>query len=153
MNRHALRAFVVKEFRHILRDRQTLTILLLMPLVQVVLFGFALRSDVRNIRVAVVDPSPDYATLALRSRFTGASRFQVVATSQTMDAVEPLFRRGEADLALVFEPRFGVHLGQGTPARVLLAIDASDPNTGQTIQSYARAVIAAQEAEWGGGGA
>ena len=57
--RSALRAFVVKEARHILRDRQTLTVLLAMPLVQVVLFGYALRSDVRNIRVAVVDASPD----------------------------------------------------------------------------------------------
>ena len=75
----ALRAFVTKELRHILRDRQTLAILLLMPLVQVVLFGFALRSDVRDIRLAVVDPSPDHASLALRSRFTGTGRFHVVA--------------------------------------------------------------------------
>ena len=56
MNTNALRAFVVKEFHHILRDRQTLTILLLMPLVQVILFGYALRSDVRDIRMAVVNP-------------------------------------------------------------------------------------------------
>ncbi|HKP16000.1 MAG TPA: hypothetical protein VJT85_08045, partial [Gemmatimonadaceae bacterium] len=53
----ALRAFVWKELRHILRDRQTLVILLLMPLVQVLLFGFALRTDVRDLRVAMVDPT------------------------------------------------------------------------------------------------
>ena len=52
---NAMRAFMRKEMHHILRDRQTLTILLLMPLVQVVLFGYALRSDVREIRLAVVD--------------------------------------------------------------------------------------------------
>jgi ABC-2 type transport system permease protein len=69
----ALGAFTTKEFRHILRDRQTLTILLLMPLVQVVLFGFALRSDVRDIRLAVVDPSPDNATLATGSLVPHAS--------------------------------------------------------------------------------
>ena len=60
--RSALRAFITKELRHIARDRQTLTILVLMPLVQVVLFGYALRSDVRDVRLAIVDPAPDYAT-------------------------------------------------------------------------------------------
>ena len=147
MKRGALRAFVAKELRHILRDRQTLTILLLMPRVQVVLFGFALRSDVRDIRVAVVDPSPDYATLALRNRFTSSSRFRVVWTSRTREAIEPLFRRGAADIALVFEEGFGSRLRGVEPARLLLAIDASDPNTGTVIQNYSRAVIAAYESE------
>ena len=147
MNGGALRAFMVKEVRHILRDRQTLTILLLMPLVQVVLFGFALRSDVRNIRLAVVDALPDYATLALRQRFTTSGRFTIVAVAPTREVVEPLFRRGEADIALVFEPGFGDHLTGSEPARLLLAADASDPNTGTVIQSYARAVIASYEAE------
>lgn len=151
MTRGALRAFVVKEFHHILRDRQTLTILLLMPLVQVVLFGFALRSDVRDVRLVVVDPSPDYATVALRERFAATNRFRVVKTSTTTDAIGPLFRRGDADIAVVFEPEFAVHLGTGEPARLLLAIDASDPNTGTTMQNYARAVIAAQEADWSAG--
>ena len=107
MNVAALRAFVVKEIRHILRDRQTLTILLLMPLVQVVLFGFALRSDVRNIRIAFVDASPDAATLALRARFAATERFEIVGTLASTRAVEPIFRRGEADLVLVFDPVFG----------------------------------------------
>ena len=56
-------AFVTKELHHILRDRQTLAILLLMPLVQVLLFGYALRTDIRDLRVAVVDPTPDVVTL------------------------------------------------------------------------------------------
>ena len=136
-----LRAFVIKEVRHILRDRQTLAILLLMPLVQVVLFGFALRSDVRDIRLAVVDPSPDHATLALRSRFTGAGRFRVVVDARSAEALEPLFRRGRADAALIIDPEFGSNLDRGLPARLLLVTDASDPNTGTTMQAYARAVI------------
>jgi len=151
MNRGALRAFMVKELRHILRDRQTLTILLLMPLVQVVLFGFALRSDVRNIRIAVVDADPDYATIALRQRFTTSGRFTIVSIARTRDVIEPFFRRGDADLALVFEPGFGEHLTGVEPARLLLAVDASDPNTGTVIQSYARAVIGAYEAELSAG--
>src|SRR5215216_4441011 len=87
-------AFMMKEVRHILRDRQTLTVLLLMPLVQVVLFGYALRSDVRDVRMAIVDPSSDYATLALRDRFQAGRRFKIVATERSMSEVGPLFRSG-----------------------------------------------------------
>jgi ABC-2 type transport system permease protein len=145
--RTALAAFVTKEVRHILRDRQTLAILLLMPLVQVVLFGFALRSDVRDIRLAVVDPSPDHATLALRSRFVGTGRFRVVADAASAEVLEPLFRRGEADAALVVDPEFGSNLDRGLPARLLLVTDASDPNTGTTMQAYARSVINDYQAE------
>lgn len=148
----ALRAFVVKEIHHILRDRQTLTILLLMPLVQVVLFGFALRSDVKDVRIVIVDPSPDYATLAIRNRFAATSRFRIVETSATADAIEPRFRRGQADLAVVFEPGFASRLQDETPARIQIAVDAADPNTGTTMQTFARAVIAAQEADWSRGG-
>jgi ABC-2 type transport system permease protein len=148
MNFQALRAFVVKELHHILRDRQTLTILLLMPLVQVVLFGFALRSDVKDVRVVVVDPTPDHATIALRNRFASTPRFSVVATAATTDAIEPFFRRGQADVAVVFEPGFGNQLEGETPARILIAVDAADPNTGTTMLTFARSVIVGQEAEW-----
>ena len=148
VNFTALRAFVVKELHHILRDRQTLTILILMPLVQVILFGFALRSDVRDVRVAIVDPSPDHATIALRNRFASTPRFRVVATGASSDVIEPLFRREEADVAVVFEPGFANRLHDESPARLLIAVDAADPNTGTTMLTFARAVITGQEAEW-----
>ena len=147
--RSALTAFVVKELHHILRDRQTLIVLLLLPLAMVVLFGFALRSEIEDIRVVVVDPSPDYATLALQTRFAGNGRFEIVAVAPTTTSVEPMFRRGDADIAVVFEPGFAGHLAEGTPARLLLVSDASDPNTGTTIQAYASAVIAGFQAEVG----
>ena len=149
--REALRAFIAKELRHILRDRQTLAILLLMPLVQVVLFGFALRTDINDIRVAFVDPAPDHATLALQSRFRGNGRFELSTSARTVQELAPLFRRGEADLAVVVEPGLAQRLADGTPARVLVISDASDPNTGSTMQAYARAVIAGWGAELGSG--
>ena len=136
-----LRAFVMKELWHILRDRQTLAILLLMPLVQVVLFGYALRSDVNDIRLAVIDPTPDHASLALRNRFAATGRFRIVADAPRPEVVEPLFRRGQAEMALVVEPDFASNLERGLPARLLLVTDASDPNTGTTMQAYARRVI------------
>ncbi|HEX2778056.1 MAG TPA: ABC transporter permease [Gemmatimonadaceae bacterium] len=141
----AMRAFVVKELQHILRDRQTLTVLLLMPLVQVLLFGNALRNDVRDVRVAVVDPVPSVTTQRLRDAFVATRRFRVVADARSMDAVEPLFRRGAADMALVLDPAFTEQLGRGEPAKVLLVTDASDPNTGSTMQAYALAVLGDHE--------
>jgi ABC-2 type transport system permease protein len=146
-----LASFVVKEVRHILRDRQTLTILLLMPLIQVVLFGYALRSDVREVRLAIIDPSPDYATLALRQRFQAARRFKIVADERSMSSVESMFRKGNLDLALVFDPEFAARLESGEPARILIALDAEDPNTGSTMQAYARAIITAYEQELSAG--
>lgn len=147
-----LGAFMTKEVRHILRDRQTLTVLLLMPLVQVVLFGYALRSDVRDVRVAIVDPSPDYASLALRDRFEATSRFRIVAVAATMAAIDPMFKQNRVDLAISIDPQFAEHLDSHEPARVLIAVDASDPNTGSTMQAYARAVITGYEQELGNKG-
>jgi ABC-2 type transport system permease protein len=139
----ALLAFMRKEVRHILRDRQTLTILLLMPLVQVILFGYALRSDVREVRLAVVDPSPDFATLSIRSRFAGSGRFRIVAVERETRSLDRMLRAGDVDLVLAFEPDFAGHLQHGDePAGILLAVDAADPNTGTTILAYARAVVA-----------
>lgn len=143
----ALAAFVVKETRHILRDRQTLLILLLLPLAQVILFGFAVRTDVNEIRVAFVEPAPDHATAALRARFAGNGRFRVEGTAPSTAALEPRFRRGELDLAVAFDAGFAGSIADGTPARLLVITDASDPNTGSIIQSYARAVITGYQAE------
>ncbi len=151
MQSQAMRAFMVKEIRHILRDRQTLTILLLLPLAMVVLFGYALRSDVKDVRIAFVDPVPDAATNAIRSRFTGNSRFHVVGVVPTVADIEPLFRRGAADVALVFEPDLMGRLSSGTPAQLLLIGDVSDPNTGTTIQAYASAVLADYQRELASG--
>lgn len=145
----ALQAFVRKELRHILRDRQTLYILLLLPLAQVIVFGFALRTDVHDIRIAFVDPSPDHASAALRGRFAGNGRFEVVGTAPDVAALEPLFRRGQAEVALVFEPGFAERIAGGEPARLQLISDASDPNSGTTRQAQASAVIAGWEAELG----
>ena len=143
----ALRGFIVKEFQHILRDRQTLAILLLLPLAQVVLFGFALRTDVRGVRVAFVDPVPDAATLALRARFAGSGTFRVVEVMPTAAALPGWFAGGRADQAVVLRPGFARALARGEGAQVLVITDATDPNTGATMQAYATAVLQGYERE------
>ena len=142
-----LGAFVRKEVHHILRDRQTLAILLLMPLVQVLLFGFALRTDVRDLRVAVVDPTPDMLTLRLRGRLEATPRFRLVSVTASSAALEALFQRRAADVAIVLPTSFAEGLARGDRTPVLLVTDASDPNSGTTMQSYARAALADFESE------
>ncbi len=145
----ALRAFMSKEARHILRDRQTLTILILLPLAMVVLFGFALRNDITAVRILVVDPAPDYATIALRAQFEGNPRFCAVAVTRTDSGISRAFRRGDADMALVFRPGFASDRAADVPAQVNLVNDASDPNTASQMAAYARAVIGAYESRTG----
>jgi ABC-2 type transport system permease protein len=137
----AMRGFVVKEFHHILRDRQTLLILLLLPLAQVLLFGFALRTDIRGVRLVVVDPRPDATTLELRGRFAATGLFRIVGIEASTAGLAPRFQAGKADQAVVFEPGFGERLAHEGRAEVLVITDATDPNTGSAMQAYATAVI------------
>ena len=136
-----LLAFVRKEARHLLRDRQTLLILLLLPLAQVLLFGFAVRTDIRDVRVAVVAPAPDAAVAALRARLAHGGRFTLLPPVRDDGALAALFRRGAVDVGVLLEPGLADRLGEGRPAQVLVVADASDPNTGTTMQSYALAVL------------
>ena len=143
----AFRGFVRKEVYHILRDRQTLLILLVMPLIQVLLFGFAIRTEVDQIRIAVVDPAPDEATLALRGRLAATGLFATRAVLSGTAALGPLFERGAIRQAVVLERGFGERLARGEGAEVLLVTDATDPNTGSIMQAYASAVIQRFEQE------
>ncbi len=136
-----------KEALHIIRDKRTLTVLLLLPVIQVVIFGYAIRTDVDNVRLAVVDPAPDEMTLRLRSRFTAAAVFRTVAVLPNEAPLERLFQKGAAQAALIIEPRFAEHLARGIPARILIITDATDPNTGSTIQGYAERVVQQFERE------
>lgn len=144
---NALRGFIIKEFHHILRDRQTLLILLLLPLAQVILFGFALRTDVRGIRLAFVDPAPDATTLELRSRFAASDVFRVVEVLPTGAGLPREFQRGRIDQAVVLQPGFAQRVARGEGAQVMVITDATDPNTGATMQAYATAVIQGYEGE------
>jgi drug efflux transport system permease protein len=144
---NALRGLLLKEFYHILRDRRTLVVLILMPLVQVVLFGYAIRTDVEDVRLVVVDPTPDATTLALRGRFTATGTFRIVAVLPATDSLEAWFQRGDAQGAVLIEPRFGERLARGLPAHVHVIGDATEPNTGSTVESYTSAVIQGFERE------
>jgi ABC-2 type transport system permease protein len=137
----ALRGLLQKEAFHILRDRRTLIVLIALPVVQVVLFGYAIRTDIDGVRLAVVDAAPDYATMALRDRFASAGVFRTVSVVARTADLEPLFQNGQAQQAIVFKPGFAADLARGEPAQILIITDATEPNTGSLLQAYAQAVI------------
>ena len=151
----ALRGLLRKEFFHIRRDRRTAAVLVALPVVQVLLFGYAIRTDVDDVRLAVVDPAPDSATIALRNRFTASNVFRTIAVVPRIRDLDPLFESGKAQQAIVFSPGFAENLGNGVPAQLLILTDGTEPNTASLLQSYAQSVVSqwASEAGRAGGAA
>jgi ABC-2 type transport system permease protein len=145
----ALTGLLRKETYHIVRDRRTLIVLIALPIVQVVLFGFAIRNDVDRVRLAIVDPSPDSNTLALRGRFAATDLFTTVAVLPRTDTVDALFRTGRAQVAVVFPDAFAEDVQRGD-AQVQVVVDATEPNTASLVQNYAIAVIQSYDHESGG---
>jgi drug efflux transport system permease protein len=141
----ALRGLLRKEWFHIRRDRRTATVVMALPVVQVLLFGSAIRTDVDDVRLAIVDPVPSHVTLALRSRFAAAGVFRIVAVVPRAEDLEPLFQTGTAQQAIVFDQDVATDLGSGAPAHLLVITDAIEPNTGSLLQAYAEAVVQGYE--------
>jgi ABC-2 type transport system permease protein len=106
----ALFGLLRKEVYHILRDRRTLVVIVALPVLQVIIFGYAIRTDVDHVRLAIVDPAPDSVTLAMRARFGAAGVFETVAVVPRIEQLEELFRRGTAQGAVVFEAGFAERL-------------------------------------------
>lgn len=147
----AFHGLVIKEFRHILRDWQTLLILIGMPVVQVVLFGYAVRSDVRGIPVAFVEPEPDHATSAIRARFAASSTFSVQGRVAQIGELEERFRDGSVRQAIVFPPRLAADIGSvrtGEAASIQIVTDGSDPNTGAIMEADAKAILRSWESDY-----
>ena len=132
--------FVQKEFYHLLRDRRTLFILFGMPLMQILIFGFALTNEVKNTRIAILDNSRDEATAGIIHQLE-ASRYFDIVKNIGYGELEPAFREGKVKLAVVFPPRFQYTLLHENSASVQLIADATDPNVANTLANYATAII------------
>jgi ABC-2 type transport system permease protein len=134
-------AFVKKEFHHIFRDRRTMFILLGMPIVQIIIFGFALTNEVKNSSIAVFDQSKDAATSSLISEIAASRYFQISKYIFSPDEIRKVFREGEVKLVVVLPPHFNEDLQHFNKATVQLIADASDPNVANTLTNYASAII------------
>ena len=129
-------SFIIKEARHILRDKRTMLILFGMPIVLMLLFGFAITNDVKNVRTVVVCSSSDHLTQRAIDRLAASEYFTITATATTPEIAERLIRSQHADMAIVFGQRFA-----STKSGVQFIVDTADPNMAQQWTSYATAVI------------
>ena len=134
-------AFVKKEFFHIWRDKRTMFILLGMPVVQIIIFGFALTNEVKNANIAILDNSKDAATASLTTQLDASRYFALERNIVTYKQIEEEFRKGKIKLAIVFPQHFGEDLEHFNKAQVQVIADASDPNIATQLTNYATAII------------
>lgn len=134
-------AFIRKEFYHVFRDKRTLLILFGFPVVQIILFGFALSSEVKNIGIAILDNAHDVHSEQIISRINTSAYFQVKAPARGYKDIERRFKEGDIKCALVFPAGFGSDLYKTGGAQVQIIADASDPNTATTLTNYLNSII------------
>ena len=137
-------SFVIKETRHILRDPRTVMILFGMPLVMMLLFGFAISTDIRDVRTVAVMPDADAVAQRTLARIDASEMFTVTGRAATPAEAERMIRSGRADMAVVFARRTGKRTATGGPAVQIMA-DATDPNTAVRQAAYAAAAMAGGE--------
>jgi ABC-2 type transport system permease protein len=133
--------FVIKEFKQIYRDKRTLTVLFGMPIIMLVLFGFAIRNEVTNAQIGILDLSKDEVTRTITQKLKASETFEVRAYLQTYEEVEGLFRQGNIKEVVVFEADFKEKLVREGVADVQVITDATDPNLANLVQSYTANII------------
>ena len=124
-------SFVIKEARHILRDKRTMLILFGMPVALMLIFGFAITTDVRNVRTILVTSQMDPQTQAAVERLAASEYFTITTTVPTPKEAERLIRNQRADLAIVFSKDHTIQF----------IVDGSDPNMAQQWTTYAQAIL------------
>ena len=133
-------SFIIKETRHITRDRRTMLILFGMPVVMMLLFGFAIRTDLRNVNLAVLTSSMDNRTQQIIDRLNASEYFTVTHCVGTPEEARRLIVARKADMAVAFTPGFANHRYDAT-AGIQLITDYADPNTGEMQNVYAQQII------------
>lgn len=135
-------SFVLKETKHITRDKRTMLMLFGMPIVMMLLFGFAVTNDVRNVRIIVVMSNADNATQQVADRLAASEYFTLTKVVATPTEAEKAIRDQKADMAIVFSQDFA-----SKKSGYQLIVDGADPNMAQQWTTYANAVINNTEAK------
>ncbi len=132
---------IKKEFWHVLRDKRSLVILLGLPIVMMLLFGFALTNEVKNSEVVILDFSKDQASQTLIDRIDHSEYFSIAGNLSSEKEIVSSFRKGKSRLAIIFPQDFQNSISHEKKAQIRLVADASDPNTANIVINYASAII------------
>ena len=132
-------AFVIKEAKHILRDKRTMLILFGMPVVMMLLFGFAITTDVKNVRTVLVTSEMSPLTQQAVERLAQSEYFIITQTVNTPQEAERLIRSQKADMSLIPSPS---PKGEGSSnLQWQIMVDGSDPNMAQQWTTYAQSIL------------
>ena len=141
-------AFVIKEAKHILRDKRTMLILFGMPVVMMLLFGFAITTDVKNVRTVVVTSEMSPRTQQAVERLAQSEYFIITQTVNTPQEAERLIRSQKADMSLTPSPS---PKGEGSSnLQWQIMVDGSDPNMAQQWTTYAQSILSQPVDGWRG---
>ena len=132
-------SFIIKETQHIMRDRRTMMILFGMPIILMLIFGFAISTDVRNVRTVVIMSQIDHQTQRMINALDESEYFKVLYKVHTPAEAEQLIRNQKADMGIVFSTDFASKHGG-----VQLIIDGTDPNMAQQYNNYASQIMGTQ---------
>lgn len=132
-------SFLKKEFYHIFRDLRTTIIMIVIPIVLVVLFGYAISTEIKSSRLVVLDHSHDVVTQRITDRLTSNEYFDYYKDVTDYEEIETLFRQEKIKIAIVFPTDFAENIGAGSEIQILA--DASSPNEATTLIEYATAII------------
>jgi ABC-2 type transport system permease protein len=141
------RAIAKKELLQLRRDRLTFAMMVAIPVLQLMLFGYAIDFDVRNLNTVVYDQDQSAASRDLSRRLELTGYFHVVGAAGSYDEIGKALRSGRARVALVLPPGYGADSVRGRTARAQLVVDGSDPQTVASASGTAGAVAAARSAE------
>ncbi|WP_321296675.1 ABC transporter permease [Marinifilum fragile] len=133
--------FLKKEFYHIFRDKRSMLILFGMPIVQIMLFGYVINTDLKDVKMAVLDHSKDEYTAEMINKITSSGYFQLIDNLESIDEADAVFRKGDVKLILVFEPDFGKKLIKNSKGSIQILTDASDPNMANLEVSYLQGIL------------
>ena len=135
-------ALALKELRQIRRDRRLTISLIVPPMLQILLFGFALDADVRNLRLGVVDESRTAESRELISVLTENDTFQLTGSYPTPAALGQALAAGRLDVGVVVPYEFARRRARGRPATVQVLLNAANANTAQIAQGYVEGAVA-----------
>jgi len=133
--------FIQKEFHHILRDTRSMLVLIGLPIVQLLIFGFAITTEVRNANIAILDNSKDEVTQNIITKIESSQYFDIDRTISTNEQIGKSFKSGKIKLAIVFQPNFQNDLSHSHKAQLQIIADATDPNQATTLTNYISSIV------------
>lgn len=134
-------SFIKKEFHHIFRDVRSLIIIFGIPIAEILIFGFAINTDLKDARIAILDKTKDNTSQKLTNKILSSDYFILEKNLEHEKQIDEVFKEGKVKAVLVYEPNFGNNFEKENKASLQLILDASEPNTANMLNGYFTSLI------------